>query len=162
MLAILSVMLFFAYPAYHSMMQKIESHHARRHIHEGIRLAKLESYTQGKDVIICAMNAANLCSKSAQEKFVVFVDHNRNNQFDKKDSIVSSQKLLLKYGMIDMRASLGRDYMKFMGDTGKPRGNYGHIKYCNTGRDKAHSFQVIINTHGVVSEKRGNIIDIGC
>lgn len=161
-LLIISVLLFFAYPAYDSLMQKVESNAVRRHIHEAIRVAKIESYTQNKDVIICAMNAANQCSKTAQQRLVVFLDNNHDNRFDTKDDIVSSQPLILKYGIIDMRASLGRDYMKFMGDTGKPRGNFGHIKYCSIAHNKKHSFQVVINAHGVVSLKQGEMFDIGC
>lgn len=161
-LLILSVLAFFAYPSYHALMQRVESHSVRRHIHEAIRLAKIESYAQRKDVIICAMNAQNVCSKVAQERFVVFVDRNRNNQFDKADAMISNQELILKYGMIDMGASAGRHYMKFMGDTAKPRGNFGHIKYCNTTKDMAHSFRVVVNMHGRVSEKHGNLVDVGC
>ncbi|WII95645.1 prepilin-type N-terminal cleavage/methylation domain-containing protein [Moraxella haemolytica] len=161
-LFIISILLFFAYPYYEVLAQRFESNAVRRYIYESIRVAKIESYVQDKDVIICAMNTSDQCSKVAQQRLVVFLDNNHNNQFDIKDDIVSSQPLILKYGIIDMRASLGRDYMKFMGDTGKPRGNFGHIKYCNIADNKQNSFQVVINAHGVVSLKQGDMIEIGC
>lgn len=47
-LLILAVLAFFAYPSYHALMQRVESHSVRRHIHEAIRLAKIESYAQKK------------------------------------------------------------------------------------------------------------------
>lgn len=160
-LLILSVLAFFAYPSYHALMQRVESHSVRRHIHEAIRLAKIESRTRAKDVLICTM-VDGACSRSAQSDLVVFVDTNRNNRFDAKDVIISKEQLALKYGIISMNVSAGRDYAKFMGDTGKPRGNFGNIKYCNILNQKQHSFQVIINMHGLVLERRADRLDIGC
>ncbi|OOR90909.1 hypothetical protein B0181_04045 [Moraxella caviae] len=159
-LAIVAVLALFAMPAYDGMMQRLESQATKRHIQEAIRLAKIESIAQGKDVIICAMDDAQTCNKTGQKDFVVFVDRNMNNRFDDKDFLISRQPLSLKYGYIDMRSSLGRHHMKFMGDNGKPRGHYGHIKYCTENQNLA--YQVVMNAHGVLSERRGNLEKIDC
>lgn len=161
-LLIVSVLLFFAYPMIPALFERMESHTTRKHLHEAIRLAKIESYSRGKDIIICAMNSENECSRSAQERFVVFVDNDRDNRLGAKDYIISSESLYLKHGIIKMNASLSRNYMKFMGDTGKPRGNYGNIKYCTLSKNNNNNFQIFINTHGVVTERQGHLYRIEC
>lgn len=161
-LLILAVLMFFAYPAFTKMLEKQESRLVSQHIHNAIRMAKIETLASSRDVIICAMNEKDECSKSAQQRFVAYVDKNRNSRFDKDDYYLLNQPLGLKYGMIHMRASLGRDYMKFMGDTGRPRGNFGHIRYCSQSDQKQLSYQIVINAHGVVSQRRANIIRVEC
>ncbi|MFL1732796.1 GspH/FimT family pseudopilin [Moraxella oculi] len=160
-LVIVAVLIFFAQPFYWGIMQRVESHAIRRHIHDAIRLAKVESRIRNKDVLICIMSD-DVCHRNAQGSLIVFVDMNKNNKYDNKDIIVSKERLSLKYGIISVNASANRDYMKFMGDTGRPRGNFGHIKYCNVLKQEYHSFQVVVNMHGLVSEKRGDRLDIGC
>ncbi|WP_323843215.1 GspH/FimT family pseudopilin [Moraxella sp. Pampa] len=161
-LTIVAVLIFFAQPTYIAMMQRIEAREVRRHIHEAIRLAKIESRIRGQDVLICPMNN-DVCSKVAQDNLLVFIDTNRNNKFDKKkDIVIIKEALSLRYGIISMSVSAGRDYIKFMGDTGKPRGNFGNIKYCNIFKEKTHSFQIVVNMNGMVSEKYGSRLNIDC
>lgn len=161
-LLIVLIMLFYAYPAVSDLLERRESYITRRYIQEAVRLAKIESRSKGKDVIICAMDRNNECSRSAQERFVVFIDNNKDNRFSDSDAIISNESLFLKYGIIQMNASLSRDYMKFMGDTGKPRGNYGNIKYCTLSKNMNNNFQVVINVHGIVTERKGHLIHIDC
>lgn len=149
-LTIMGVLALFAIPAYAKLMQKAESQNFKRAVQESFRRAKIEAGVHNKDVIVCLLNHANQCDRYGQQGIRVFIDHNHNNRFDERDVVVSHQPLKLKYGLVQMNASLGRQYMKFLSDTAKPRGNFGHIRYCNQFANTAYHFQIVLNSHGAV------------
>ncbi|UNU72819.1 GspH/FimT family pseudopilin [Moraxella nasovis] len=160
-LFVIAIIALFAYPAYDGIMAKVEAQNVQHHAQEALRLAKVEALLQKSDVIVCYSPDGDICRKNAQEYIIVFVDKNRNNKLDKKDYLVSREYLGLSYGRIQMNVSLRRDFIKFMGDNAKPRGHFGHIKYCSFANDK-YSYQVVINAHGIVSYKWGKYENIGC
>ncbi|MFC0820612.1 GspH/FimT family pseudopilin [Moraxella marmotae] len=159
-LAILAVLTVIAMPAYESMMRHYESHVVSRHLQESIRRAKIEAVLHQQDVIICPVNHNGRCDRYGQSGLMVFVDKNRNNQQDDTDIVVMQQPLALKYGTLSMRVSLARHYIKFMGDSAKPRGHIGSIYYCS--ERAALSHQTVINMYGLVSVKQGNVKQLDC
>lgn len=149
-LAIIGVLALFAMPAYTKLMQKIESQNFQHAVQESFRRAKIEANVHNKDVIVCLLNQTNQCDRYGQNGIRVFIDNNNNNRFDERDVVALHQPLELKYGLVQMNTSLSRHYMKFFGDTAKPRGNFGHIRYCNQFANTAYHFQIVLNSHGAV------------
>lgn len=154
--AIMGVLTAFAIPAYAKLMQKIESQGFKRAVQESFRRAKIEAGVNNKDVIVCLLNQSNQCDRNGQQGIRVFIDHNHNNRFDGRDTVALHQSLTLQYGLVQMNTSLSRHYVKFFGDTAKPRGNFGHIRYCNLQANAENNFQVVINMHGNVSVRKVN------
>ena len=154
--AIIGVMALFALPAYQKMMQKIESQNFKRAVQESFRRAKMEAGINNKDVIVCLVNQVNQCDRYGQHGIRVFIDKNYNNRFDSADLVAYHQPLSLRYGMVQMNASLHRQYMKFLSDTAKPRGNFGNIRYCNQYNNPSYHFRIVLNSHGMVRVEKEN------
>lgn len=161
-LAIIAVMAMVAIPAYHAMMQRFESQSSKRHIAEAIRRAKIEANLHQKDIILCPYGVNEQCDRLGQVGLLVFVDKNSNNRLDDADIVSMKQPLELRYGLLSMRVSLGRHYIKFMSDNAKPRGHIGNIRYCNTEQNNSLSHLTTINMHGVVTAKSGDVVSIDC
>ncbi|MGB0938102.1 MAG: GspH/FimT family pseudopilin [Colwellia sp.] len=82
-------------------------------------------------VILCPLNASNVCSTEWQSKLTVFTDHNNNNQYDTgtKEVLITTKSMItngdkLEYG-------LGRTRIKYA-PTGRTSGwgSNGTLKYC--------------------------------
>lgn len=149
-------------PLLDGLMQKVESYNTKKHIMEALRQAKIQSKIRQKDVIVCATDHLLQCNQHGQSYIRVFVDINYNNRFDDKDIVVYNQPIDLRFGSLQVRTSLSRGYMKFMGDSGKPRGNFGHFRYCNFSQNHNHHFQVVVNSHGYISERTTTNLNVAC
>lgn len=152
-LMIVAVLAMFAYPAYQALMARVESKNISSTLLETFRRAKISAMMHQKDTIMCLTNASGHCDRYGQAGVLVFVDNNYNNRFDNLDILVHSQQFELRYGKLQMNASLGRSHMKFMGDTAKPRGNFGNIRYCSDANLQL-SHQIVLNMHGNLSVKK--------
>lgn len=160
-LAIISVLLFVAYPVYRGFLQRTESWSVQKHIAEAVRTARVEAQIRSKDTIICLTDSSWVCDKAGQHGIMVFVDERADSQFDDKDIVVYREPLSLKYGRIAMHAG-GRSYMKVMGDSALPRGHFGHIRYCSESDEKAYSYKMTFNEQGTLRQDKGNVKKVEC
>ena len=98
---------------------------------------------------MCAADIHNLCNKDATSAILIFDDSDDNRTFDDNiNRLVKRIPLDLKHGRIHLRAGR-RHYIKFYGNTGLPRGHFGHIKYCPTDGNHKFMYKVSLNKRGI-------------
>ncbi|WP_230660700.1 pilus assembly FimT family protein [Psychrobacter sp. I-STPA10] len=151
---LVGIIIAIATPSFISLLYRLEAKDIRNKITTAMRVAKVESFTRHQYVIMCLANANNLCHKNATDRLIVFTDTNNNQRYDNnQDILLSIQALDLDYGHTFLRASLGRHYIKFFGDTGRPRGHYGHIKYCPDLTTNPNKYLISLNQNGGIKFK---------
>ncbi len=153
--AIIAILSVIAYPYIQELFYAMESRRAEQAMIQVLRQAKAESYTYKKDVVICTLDDHQNCGRGANTTLVLFYDINDNNKKDSEDKIIHQEAWRLKHGEILLRTSLSRDYIRYMGDTAKPRGHIGHLRYCSVSDNPRLSFKVVVNMHGRVRVERG-------
>ena len=67
--------------------------------------------------------------------------------------LINQQSLNLKYSTLSLRVGNRRNYTKFWGDSGTPRGHFGHIKYCPTVAYNKAMYLISFNQSGIVKQK---------
>lgn len=151
-----------ALPTFTSALHNWEAKEVQNAIIQSFRLAKTQSLIQSQDVILCPANQDSLCHKDASDYLLVFSDMNANKLFDESsDRLLSKHALNLDYGHIHLRASR-RNHIKFFGDTGLPRGHFGHIKYCPSNGKTTYMYQISINKQGNHRYKPYSFKATGC
>lgn len=150
--AILAVIVMIAYPSYINLMKNMEAKRVKNSLLNANHEAKIHAYLMKKDVHLCLADDNNRCHRQATKKVLLFVDKNRNNAFDGGDILVEQHPLNIKYGTLEMRMSALRSYMRYYGDTGLPRGHFGHFSYC---ADTAQSHRVVVSNMGHVRTETG-------
>lgn len=161
-IVIMAIVVTIAYPYVMETLYAMESKRVERAFLQITRQARAYSYTTRQDVVICTVDEAGKCGRGANTTLVLFYDKNRNNKKDEQDELIEEGAWRIKYGEILLRTSLNRDYIRYMGDTAKPRGHIGHLRYCSVSANKALSFKVIVNMYGGVRTERGDLVDVGC
>lgn len=160
--AIIAIVALLAYPYVLHLLKASESKRVERMFIDALRQARAESYTSKQDVLICTLNAQQICDRGGRDALWVFFDNNDNNQKDVDEKALYEQQWQLKYGDIELRASALRPYIRYMGDTAKPRGHFGHLKYCSSSEEARLSFKVIFNAYGQIRVERGDLVEVGC
>lgn len=160
--SIMGIMSVLAYPYIMEYLYAMESKRVESAFIQMTRQARNYSYMNRQDVVICTLDESGNCGRSANTTLALFYDKNRNNKKDNGDDIIEQGTWRLKYGDILLRTSLSRDYIRYMGDTAKPRGHIGHLRYCSVSKNKRLSFKVILNMHGNVRVERGDLVEVGC
>ena len=161
-MAIMGVLLVIAYPYIMEMLYAAESKRVENLFVQALREARANSYITKKDVVICTLNSTGGCDRAADSLLTLFEDVNGNNRKDTTDRVIYQSDWQIKYGSILLRTSLSRDYIRYMGDTAKPRGHIGHLRYCSVSGNKRLSFKVIVNMYGNVRVERGDLVEVGC
>ena len=93
----------------------------------------------------------------------LFLDANDNKNFDLGvDDLLEEQALEPKYSTLYLRVGNNRHYTKFWGDSGKPRGHFGHIKYCPTSTYNHIMYQISFNQTGGITYKPNENHPTGC
>lgn len=160
--AIMAILLIVAYPYIQELFYAMESRRAEQAMVQILRQAKAESYTNKKDVVICTLDQMGRCRRGANTTLALFYDINANNQKDDADRLIYQEAWRLKHGDILLRTSLSRDYIRYMGDTAKPRGHIGHLRYCSVSHNPRLSFKVVFNMHGHVRVERADTREVEC
>lgn len=160
--AILAVLSLIAVPYVQEWLYALEAQRVEQAFVQGLRQARTHSYITKQDTVICTVNDQGKCERSAKTSLVVFGDANRNHQKDDNESMVYQNAWRLRYGSIVLNASATRGYLRYMGDTAKPRGHIGHLRYCSVSKNKRLSFKVIVNMYGNVRVERGDLVGVGC
>ena len=152
--AVLAIIAMIAAPSILTQLAKMEAKRIKNQISNTLTLAKTESYIRRQDLLVCLSNGGGLCHRDSYKKLLLFLDKNHNNNFDVGvDDLLEEQSLNPKYGTLYLRVGNNRHYTKFWGDSGKPRGHFGHIKYCPTSTYNQTMYQISFNQGGFITYK---------
>lgn len=161
-IAIIGIVALFAYPFVQHMLHAMESRRVEQTMLQILRQARVQSYISRQDTVICTVDSQGQCGRGADHSLILFYDINDNNKKDDTDQELYRQAWRLKYGEILLRTSASRHYIRYMGDTAKPRGHMGHLRYCSISDNPRLSFKIIFNIHGHTRIERADIANIGC
>ena len=152
--AVLVIMAMIATPYILEQLARMEARRIENQIENTLTLAKAESYIRRQDLLVCLSNNGGICDRDSQKKLLLFLDKNNNKNFDLGvDDLLEEQALEPKYSTLYLRVGDKRHYTKFWGDSGKPRGHFGHIKYCPTSTYNHTMYQISFNQGGRVTYK---------
>lgn len=159
---ILVIIALIAAPSILNHLTNMEAKRIRYDVSSSLAMAKAESYIRKKEVIVCLSDTAGRCNKNSTGSLLLFIDQNDNNHFDRsQDLLIHKQNLDPRYASLHLRAG-SRHHTKFFGDTGKPRGHFGHIKYCPNVHYNGNQYQISFNKNGIVKYKPSDLHDTGC
>ena len=150
---ILAIIATIAAPSFSKMLADMEGKRLRNHITSTLNTGKAESLMRRQDITACLANSQNECNKEGQESLFLFIDRDENQRFDEaQDTLLIKYALNAKYGSLHLRAG-NRHYIRFAGDSGRPRGFFGHIKYCPTSSYSNAMYQVSFSQTGIIRYK---------
>ena len=153
-IAILAIILTIAYPYIMTQLANMEAKRIRYEITNTLKVAKAESYIRRKNILLCLSNDGKNCNRDSEKTMLLFIDENDNKNFDLGiDYLIEELALNPKYSTLSLRVGASRHYTKFWGDSGNPRGHFGHIKYCPTVSYNQNMFQVSFNQVGIFKYK---------
>ena len=151
---VLAIIVAIAMPSILTQLTRMEAKRVKTQLENTLALAKAESYITRQDVLVCLSNDGKQCDRNSDNTLILFVDKNGNKNFDANaDTLLLNQSFNLKYSTLKLRVGAGRHYIKFWGDSGKPRGHFGHIKYCPTSPYNESMYQISFNQAGIVKYK---------
>ena len=150
---VIAIIATFAVPAIMTQLARMEAKRVRYELINTLTEAKSESFVRRQDLLLCLSDANGRCHKDSTESVLLFIDNNANYHFDDAtDILLAKQRLHPKYGTVHLRAG-NRHYIKFWGDSGQPRGFFGHIKYCPTSIYNTAMYQVSFSQIGRIKYK---------
>lgn len=159
---VLAIIAIIAAPSILTQLANMESKRIRYDISAMLATAKAESYLRRQNLIVCLSDSAGRCHKNSNKAMLLFFDHNNNQHFDiSTDELLEQQRLSPRYAQLHLRAG-NRHYIKFWGDSGRPRGFFGHIKYCPTSSYNQSKYQISFNQGGIVKYKPDAAHPTGC
>ncbi|MEH6768185.1 GspH/FimT family pseudopilin [Psychrobacter sp.] len=151
---VLGIIAAIAAPSILTHLARMEAQRVKHQLESTLSLAKAESYISRQDVLVCLSNDAQQCHRNSDKTLLLFVDKNNNKHFDSQvDTLLTQQSLNLRYSTVKLRVGGRRHYTKFWGDSGRPRGHFGHIKYCPTSSYNKSMYQISFNQSGIVKHK---------
>lgn len=152
-IAIIAIIITLAAPAMSNQLANMEAKRIRYGLVNTLAIAKAESYIRRQDLVACLSDANGVCDRDSNKVLLLFIDNNDNQHFDAgTDQLLEEQRLNPKYGLLHLRAG-NRDYVKFAGDSGRPRGFFGHIKYCPSASYNQAKYQISFNQAGIIKYK---------
>lgn len=161
-IAVLAIIVSIATPSILTTLANMEAKRVRKDITNTLTTAKAESLIRRQDVTACLVNKRDRCRKNSQESLLLFIDSNNNQKFDaNSDTLLKRQALNSNYGSLHLRVG-NRHYIRFAGDSGKPRGFFGHIKYCPTSIYSEAMYQVSFSQTGIIRYKPNSMHPTGC
>lgn len=152
--AVLAIIAMIATPYILEQLARMEAKRIENQIENTLTLAKAESYIRRQDLLLCLSNGGGLCHRDSHKKLLLFLDKNNNKNFDLGiDDLLEEQTLEPKYSTLYLRVGDKRHYTKFWGDSGKPRGHFGHFKYCPTSTYNHTMYQISFSQIGSITYK---------
>lgn len=153
-ISIIAIIITIATPYVLTQLAAMEAKRIRYDISNTLSIAKAESLIHRQNLIVCLSDDNSTCNKNSSSALLLFVDNDDNKKFDSDvDLLLNLQRLNPKYATLHLRASAGRHHIKFFGDTGTPRGHFGHIKYCPNTIYNTTKYQVSFNNIGIIRYK---------
>ena len=152
--AVLAIIAMIATPYILEQLARMEAKRIEGQIKSTLALAKAESYIRRQDLLVCLSNNGGICDRDSYKKLLLFLDKNNNKNFDLGvDDLLEEQALEPKYSTLHLRVGDKRHYTKFWGDSSKPRGHFGHFKYCPTSTYNHTMYQISFSQGGRVTYK---------
>ena len=152
--AVLAIIVMIATPYILEQLASMEAKRIEGQIKNTLKLAKAESLIRRQDLLVCLSNNGGTCDRDSYKKLLLFLDKNDNKNFDLGvDDLLEEQALEPKYSTLYLRVGNKRHYTKFWGDSGSPRGHFGHIKYCPTSNYNHNMYQISFNQGGGITYK---------
>ncbi len=159
---IMAIIATIATPFVITQLTRMEAKRIRYAITTTLATAKAESYIRRQNLIICLSDLQGRCHKNSDKDLLLFLDNNGDENFDVgTDELLAQQRLDPKYAQLKLRAG-NRHYVKFWGDSGKPRGFFGHIKYCPVSTYNRSMYQISFNQVGIIKYKPNVAHPTGC
>ncbi len=159
---VLAIIAMTAIPAISTQLSHMEAKRIRYQITNTLSTAKAESLIRRKDLLVCLSDSTGDCNKTSKKTLLLFIDNDDDQHFDTAiDTLLAKQQLNPKYGILRLHAGK-RHYVKFRGDSGKPRGFFGHIKYCASSIYSQTKYQISFNQSGIIKYKPHSTHDSGC
>ncbi|WP_201562227.1 Tfp pilus assembly protein FimT/FimU [Psychrobacter sp. CMS30] len=153
-IAVLAILTMIATPYVLEQLARMEAKRIESQIRNTLTLAKAESYIRRQDLLVCLSNNGAICDRDSYKQLLLFLDRNNNKNFDLGvDDLLEQQALEPKYSTLYLRVGDKRHYTKFWGDSGKPRGHFGHFKYCPTSTYNHTMYQISFSQGGRVTYK---------
>ncbi len=153
-IVILGILVAIAVPFIQTQLAHMEAKRIKGQLESSLTLAKAESYIRRQNVIVCLSDSGGRCNRDSDTTLLLFIDENNNKHFDNQiDSLLSQQPLNPKYSKLSLRVGARRHYTKFWGDSGKPRGHFGHIKYCPTVDYNKTTYLISFSQTGHIKQK---------
>lgn len=160
--AILAIVATIATPAVLTQLAHMEAKRIRYGMLNTLAVAKAESLIRRKNLLVCLSDGNGRCDRDSNQALLLFMDKNGNRHFDTDtDGLLVELTLSPKYGTLHLRAG-NRDYVRFAGDSGKPRGFFGHIKYCPSSVYNQAMYQISFNQSGIIKYKPSTLHPTGC
>ncbi|MCD1278765.1 prepilin-type N-terminal cleavage/methylation domain-containing protein [Psychrobacter sp. CCUG 69069] len=152
--AVLAIIMTIAAPAIRTQLARMEAKRIENQVENSLTLAKTESYIRRQNIIVCLSNAGGRCHRDSDKTLLLFVDKNDNKNFDAQtDFLIRQSALNPKYAKLSLRVGGRRHYIKFWGDSGAPRGHFGHIKYCPTVAYNNAMYLISFSQSGKIKQK---------
>lgn len=152
--AILAIIVMIATPHILRQLASMEAKRIANQINTTLTVAKAESHIRRQDLLVCLSNSGGSCHRDSYKVLLLFFDKNSNKNFDRGvDDLLIEQTLNPKYSTLYLRVGNNRHYTKFWGDSGSPRGHFGHIKYCPTSIYNQTMYQISFNQVGGITYK---------
>jgi len=153
-IVILGILVAIAVPFIQTQLAHMEAKRIKSQLESSLTLAKAESYIRRQNVIVCLSDSGGRCNRDSDTTLLLFIDENNNKHFDNQiDYLLSQQPLNPKYSRLSLRVGAKRHYTKFWGDSGKPRGHFGHIKYCPTVDYNKTTYLISFSQAGHIKQK---------
>ena len=151
---VLAIIVAIAVPFIQTQLAHMEAKRIKGQLENSLTLAKAESYIRRQNVIVCLSDSGGRCHRDSDTTLLLFIDKNNNKHFDDQiDFLLSHQSLNPKYSKLSLRVGARRHYTKFWGDSGKPRGHFGHIKYCPTVDYNKTTYLISFSQAGNIKQK---------
>lgn len=161
--AILAIIAMIATPYILTQLARMEAKRIAGQIDTTLTMAKAESYIRRQNLLVCLSNNGGLCHRDSFKQLLLFSDKNNNNNYDVGiDDLLEVQALNPKYSTLYLRVGNNRHYTKFWGDSGSPRGHFGHIKYCPTSTYNHTMYQISFSQVGRITYKPHEDHPTGC
>ena len=162
-LAVLAIIVTIATPLIFEQLARMEASRIKNQLESILSIAKAESYIRRQNLLVCLSDIGGRCHRDSDLKILLFVDVNDNKHFDDQtDLLLNEQYLNPKYSKLSLRVGARRHYTKFWGDSGRPRGHFGHIKYCPTSDYNNSKYQISFNQVGIIKHKPNDIHPTDC
>ncbi|MBP2279268.1 type IV fimbrial biogenesis protein FimT [Psychrobacter sp. PL19] len=159
---ILAIIAVIATPTVLTQLAHMEAKRIRYGMLNTLALAKAESLIRRKNLLVCLSDGNGRCDRDSNRALLLFMDNNSNQDFDADtDGLLVELTLSPRYGTLHLRAG-NRDYVRFAGDSGKPRGFFGHIKYCPSSNYNQAMYQISFNQSGIIKYKPSSMHPTGC
>lgn len=161
--AVLAIIIAIAAPAILTQLANMEAKRIKNQLTTTLTIAKAESYIRRQNILVCLSDTEGRCHRDSSKKLLLFIDNNDNKHFDVQiDQLLNEQVLNPRFSKLRLRVGNNRHYTKFWGNTGKPRGHFGHIKYCPTSTYNKQRYQISFNQVGIIKYKPDSTHDTEC